>query len=258
MIICKTAPVASVLRARSRGNLPLLAVTHGQALSLVTSPDAGWDVGRRSRPSRDYWAPARTDGRDYDRLSQLHDRASRVNADAMRLFHKSPPPRPAPQRRVPRPWDPPQTEFPGIVPINTLQFGRSEQAALAITGMSACSNGFEISVTALIHPGATASTRRRQTAACSPTSPYQIRLQLADGRTVASGRSHGDSGPTRPMLRPCGGGGTSHYQHSRWWAWPLPPSGPLEFICHWPTPGTGETRVGIDAQLILDAARQSL
>src|SRR5216683_5073932 len=93
---------------------------------------------------------------------------------------------PAPQRRVPRPWDPPQTEFPGILPINTLQFGRSEQAALAITGMSAYSNGFEISVTALIHPGALASTRRRQTAACSPTSPYQIRLQLADGRTVAS------------------------------------------------------------------------
>ena len=62
-----------------------------------------------------------------------------------------------------------------------------------------------------------------------------ISLQLADGRTVASGRSHGDSEPTRPILRPRGGGGTSHYQHSRWWAWPLPPSGPLEFICHWPT-----------------------
>jgi hypothetical protein len=54
------------------------------------------------------------------------------------------------------------------------------------------------------------------------------------------------------------GGGTSHYQLTRWWAWPLPPNGPLVFICQWPTLGTGETRVSIDAQLILDAARQSM
>jgi hypothetical protein len=67
----------------------------------------------------------------------LHDGAPWVNADFMRLFQKSPPPRPALQRRAPRPWDPPQTEFPGIVPINTLQFDRSEQAAIGITGMSA-------------------------------------------------------------------------------------------------------------------------
>ena len=73
-----------------------------------------------------------------------------------------------------------------------------------------------------------------------------------------SGRSQGDSEPSEPILRPRGGGGTSHYQFSRWWAWPLPPSGPLEFICQWPTLRSGETRVGIDAQLIIDAARQSV
>jgi hypothetical protein len=41
----------------------------------------------------------------------------------------------------------------------------------------------------------------------------------------------------------------------RWWAWPLPPSGPLEFICQL---GTSETRVSMDAQLILDASQQSV
>jgi hypothetical protein len=70
----------------------------------------------------------------------------------MRFRHKSPPRRPPLQRRVPRPWNPPQVEFPGIVAINTLQFDRSEQAAIAITGISAYSNGFELSVTALLHP----------------------------------------------------------------------------------------------------------
>jgi hypothetical protein len=44
----------------------------------------------------------------------------------------------------------------------------------------------------------------------------------------------------------------------QWWVWPLPPAGPLEFICQWPVYGIGETRVGIDGQVILDAARRSV
>ena len=40
------------------------------------------------------------------------------------------PPRPTLQRRVPRPWDPPESEIPAIVPIDTLQFAQSEQAAI--------------------------------------------------------------------------------------------------------------------------------
>jgi hypothetical protein len=39
-------------------------------------------------------------------------------------------------------------------------------------------------------------------------------------------------------------------------SWALPSAGPLEFICQWPVFGIGETRVGIDAQLILDASRE--
>jgi hypothetical protein len=175
----------------------------------------------------------------------------------MRFFRRSPPPRPSLQRRVPRPWDPPQTEFPGIVPINALQFDRSERAAAAITGMSAYSNGFEIFVTCLIAPGAPGFDTEPPSGMLAHGS-FQIGLQLSDGRKIMSARPQGDSEPAEPILRPRGGGGTSHYQLSRWWAWPLPPAGPLEFICQWPTLSTGETRVGIDAQLILDAARQSV
>src|SRR5215469_13415278 len=162
----------------------------------------------------------------------------------MRFFRKSPPPRPALQRRAPRPWDPPQTEFPGIVPIKTLQFDRSDQAAIAITG--------------IIHPGAPGFDAETPGGGMLAHKPYQISLQFSDGRTVLSGRPHGDSEPPGPILQPRGGGGTAHYQHSRWWAWPLPPAGPLRFICQWPTLATGQTRVDIDAQLILDAARQAV
>jgi hypothetical protein len=38
------------------------------------------------------------------------------------------------------------------VPINTLQLGRSDQTALAITGISAYSNGFEFVVNRIIRP----------------------------------------------------------------------------------------------------------
>jgi hypothetical protein len=168
---------------------------------------------------------------------------------------------------VPHPWDHPETEFPAIVPVGTLLLDRSEWAAVAITGMWAYSRGFEFSVTLLIRPGtpgwdeipapgwdegpAPGATGDRF---ARPSD--EISLRFADGRMVTSRRPHDDTEPTGPILRPRGGGGSSHYQNHRWWAWPLPPGGPLDFIYPGLTSGTGETRVSIDAGLILDAARR--
>jgi hypothetical protein len=176
----------------------------------------------------------------------------------MRSFRKRPPV-PKLARRAPRPWDPPETEFPALVPINALRFDRSEQTAIAITGVWAFSNGFEFFVTRLIRPdvpgfdGDPVPGARRSVLA--ERQSFQISLQLADGSTVISGRSDGDTEPTGPILQSRGGGGSSHRMVLRWWAWPLPPSGPLEFVCQL---GAGETRVGMDAQLILDASQHSV
>lgn len=183
----------------------------------------------------------------------------------MRLFRKAPRLEPGQHRlqhRVPHPWNRPETEFPGIVPVGILQFERSEQAAIAITGISAYTTGFEFAVTGIIRPDAPGWD-----GGIVPEAPsdwravdraLEISLQLSDGTKVLHERPRGDIEPTGPILHSLGGSSTSHRQHSRWWAWPLPPSGPLEFICQWPTFGIGETRVGIDAQLILDAARRSI
>ena len=183
----------------------------------------------------------------------------------MSSFRKAPgqgPRRPRLQTSAPNPWDRPQTQFPGIVPIGTLLFDRSERAAIAITGMSAYTSGFEFSVIRLIRPGTPGWDEDPEPGA--PGEPFaahrsfEISLRLSDGRTIGSGRPSGDSEPAEPFLRQQGGGGSSHYNQSRWWAWPLPPAGPLEFIAQWPTLGIGETRVSIDAELILDAARRSV
>ena len=176
----------------------------------------------------------------------------------MRSFRKRPPV-PKLARRVSRPWDPPETEFPALVPVSTLQFDQSEQTAIAITGVWAYSNGFEFSVTRLIRPDAPGFDEDPVPGApggiLAERQSFQISLQLADGSTVISERPDGDAEPTGPILRSRGGGGSSHRVNFRWWAWPLPPSGPLEFICQL---GTGETRVRMDAQLILDASQQSV
>jgi hypothetical protein len=165
------------------------------------------------------------------------------------------PQRPVLQRQVPRPWNLPDTELPAIVPVSTLQFGQSGHTAIAVTGITAYSNGFEIFVTQIIRPDTAGFDADPIPGAPPAILGFQISLLLSDGRTVTGGRSPGDVEPTEPILRPHGGGGSSHYRLMRWWAWPLPPSGPLEFICHL---GTGETRVGMDAQLILDAAQHSV
>jgi len=181
----------------------------------------------------------------------------------MGLFRKSLPPRPTLQRRVPRPWDPPESEFPAIVPVDTLPFTPSEQAAIAITGITAYSTGFEIFMTRRIRPGIPGLdedptpemlSRSRADLLAAPF----FSLLLSDGTQVISGRPAGESEPIGPILRPRGGGGSTHSQFFRWWAWPLPPKGSLEFICRWPMYGITETRVGIDAQLILDAAHRSI
>jgi hypothetical protein len=134
-------------------------------------------------------------------------------------FRKAPRRRLAPPQlvpRAPRPWDPPEAELPGIVPINTLLVDRSERTAIAITGIWAYARGFEFFVTRIIRPGT-----RGWDEDVVPGAPgdrfaatsFQISLQLADGRMVIGGRPYGDFEPAGPILRPRGGGGgSSHCQ----------------------------------------------
>jgi hypothetical protein len=162
------------------------------------------------------------------------------------------------------PWEPPEEEFPGTVPIDPLLLGRTDQVAVAVTGISAYSAGAEIFVTARIRPSAHHPEEHlpggpRDLAASRRS--FHFGLQFSDGGKVMGRPGHRPdrgSEPNGPVLYPFAGGGAPHSFFSRWWMWPLPPAGPLEFVCEWSAFEVAESRVGIDAQLILDAARRSV
>ena len=182
----------------------------------------------------------------------------------MGFFDDAPVPEPEP--RIHHPWDPPQTELPAIVQTSTVLLARADRAAVAVTGISAFSAGFEIFLTARFRPerdGAIGEQRAQP----GPPDPRAIRrsarfgLQLADGRKVIGEHAPGpgpDTAPDGPILRQLMGGGTPRSHVSRWWCWPLPPACPLEFVCEWPALGIPESRSAIDGQLILDAAAHSI
>lgn len=156
----------------------------------------------------------------------------------MGFFDDLPTPEPAPPRRH-HPWEPPEAEFPGIVPIDTLLLRRTDQVAVAVTGLSAFSAGIEIFVTARIRPSAGHPEEHlpggpRDLAASRRS--FRFGLQFSDGGKATGspgGRPDHDSEPAEPVLYPIVDGGGSH--SSRWWAWPLPPARPLEFVCEWST-----------------------
>jgi hypothetical protein len=87
-------------------------------------------------------------------------------------------------------------------------------------------------------------------------------LQLADGRKVVVQRL-GETRPflqrpERPILRPRSGSGGAHRSRAEMWLWPLPPAGPLTFVCAWPAEGVEETSAQIDAAPILAAASRAV
>lgn len=193
----------------------------------------------------------------------MASRRGRADNGRMGFFDDVPPPEPA-HLHEHHPWEPPEAEFPGIVPIDTLVLARTGQVAVAVTGLSVYSTGIEIFLTARIRPSPGQPEQHlrggpRDLAASRRS--FRFGLQFADdSKAVGSpggGRPDRDTEPAGPVLYPFAGGGGPHSFVSRWWAWPLPPAGPLEFVCEWPAFDIGESRARTDAQLILDAARRS-
>ena len=85
-------------------------------------------------------------------------------------------------------------------------------------------------------------------------------LEYADGRTATNLNPDrgprvgaGDAESFIPTLVTGGGGGGGRSYDQDWWLTPLPPAGPLRFICRWPGFGIAESQTVLDGTKITEA-----
>jgi hypothetical protein len=187
----------------------------------------------------------------------------------MSFFDRVPPPSPEPEPDEPSTprWARPEAEFGGVVAAELL-LARSDSAAIGVSGITAYRNGFEMELVVVLRK----ANRRGRFFHDSfhgdftedPLGPEILRLgvQFADGGVATNlGRDlgyPGDDEPAGPMLMHGGGGGGDRRYDMRYWIWPLPPPGPVTFVCEWPALGIAESRAEVDGRAILDAAARSV
>ena len=160
-------------------------------------------------------------------------------------------------RRRGGPWNWPVDEFPSAVATGPLVLAQTEEVALAVIGVWAFQAGFEFWLDARFH-----HTQPPVDGAMAPQESVHVGVQFADGKRGANfGRGPElapDAAFTDVALNPGGFGGGLRHRHWSYWVSPLPPAGPVSFVCEWAGAGIPETRASLDAQLIVDAAGHSV
>jgi hypothetical protein len=163
--------------------------------------------------------------------------------------------------------------LPGIAPVAAV-LARTEETVVAVTGIRAYPAGFGFTLNLRLrnlHAGERRgfwpfpeSARRRGRE--PPADAFGLTIEFADGRSVANvDQSPSDPGMPafeQPMLSSGPGTGmeaTAPFRDR--WIWdmdyrvrPLPPTGPLAFICTWPGRGIATSRMEVDGVAIRAAA----
>jgi hypothetical protein len=152
-----------------------------------------------------------------------------------------------------------------------LVLARTEQVAVCVSRVSAYPEGFELELLTMangerhdLDPHLFGSRRFRGEPArvgVIPREMLRFGIEFADATkaTNTSGRFPGspEERPSGPVMTPGGGGGGGAVWRQTLWVWPLPPAGPMTFVCEWPAAAIALTRREIDAQLVLDAATRA-
>ena len=151
-------------------------------------------------------------------------------------------------------WKRPAGELPRAAE-SALLLAQTDLVAVAVTAIWAFSSGFELWIGVLFRqPGPALQTE-------PDDQSLHIGLRFADGRKVANvGRLPGPAGsvPGNLILTPLSFGGGMLHRSRSYWVWPLPPAGPMTFVCEWSAFGIPETTTELDTQPILRAAAQSI
>ncbi len=192
----------------------------------------------------------------------------------MSEFFEPPPPPTEEPEHAPAPWfAPPAGTLPGVVALE-LVLARTERVAIYVARLLGYPTGFGFDVVMI---AAAASEdeqldlgaalfghhhRRGRHRQLDALDPERLRLgvQFSDGQkatNIGAFDYHTQDKPSGPVMHAAGGSGGDREYHQEQWVWPLPPPGPLSFVCEWPAAGIELTRHDIDAQNILDAAARA-
>lgn len=165
----------------------------------------------------------------------------------------------------------PATWIPGVVPAELL-VARSEQAAVVVSRPSAYPEGFELTVKSYVRRSTGRGRRRHlhhpmmwhdagERGGAVPDEVLRFGVARPDGGRATSlddwCRHWPDATEPAHRLESQSGGGSDREYSQEYWAWPLPGTGPLQFVTEWPAFGIDETTVWIDGSLLADAATRA-
>jgi hypothetical protein len=152
-------------------------------------------------------------------------------------------------------------------PVATrLVLARTEEVAIAVIGLWAFAAGFEFLVSVQLRqavPGSSAASFLSSLDG-EPLEDEFLRLgiQFSTGHkalnTDLRATRAGASDAIGPVLQVRVAGAGALSRDWKYWVSPLPPPGPLAFVCEWPAFGIPESRAEIDARLIVDGASESI
>lgn len=164
-------------------------------------------------------------------------------------------------------WLRPNGVIPGVAPA-ALSLIRTEEVAVAISGLRAYPNGFEFTVHARVRhedlpwgmspTDSIADLRTRQ----APEKALRLGVLYADGRRAATTSRHsatgGEVSGEHLTFFEVGRGGADRQWNGDFWVHPLPPDGPVTFVASWLLYGVAETHAELDSSAIHEAAGRAV
>ncbi len=190
----------------------------------------------------------------------------------MSEFFEPPPPRPVEPAEpyVPPPWvGPPRGILPGVVALEMV-IAQTEEVAVCVSRLAGYPTGFEFELRTLAAPGhedleldpimfGPHRHGRRGREQELEDDVLRFGVQFADGSkaTNVAGFHSPEDPPDAPVMHSGGGGGGGGDWRQTEWVWPLPPPGPLSFVCEWPAAEIPLTRAELDARIVIDAAARA-
>ena len=164
--------------------------------------------------------------------------------------------------------NPPDNEVPVVLPV-TAVLGRTAEVAVAVVGLRVFSTGIQLDLMVRVRTEPGGALRYRLHELVGGFVPAEdtagqrllLGLEYADGRTATNltgpawwPAEGAEPDPEHPTLMPVGGGGGDRSIDQGYWLTPVPPPGPLTFICAWSAFGIAETRTVIDLSGLAAAA----